>query len=54
MGKCLALVMLKNTLIHACCYYDLMIELLDIQLYEMYVDLTSFDVAVLVMNMSMD
>ena len=29
MGECLALVMMKCTLIHSCCYYDLMIELLD-------------------------
>ena len=29
MDNCLALVMMKNTLIHACCYYDLMINLLD-------------------------
>ena len=55
MGNCLALVMLKCTLIHACYYYDLIIELLGyvFQLYAKHVDLTRLDVVVLMMYMPM-
>ena len=55
MSDGLALVMLKCTLIHACCDYNLMIELLwlCIQLYDMHIDLTRLDVVGLVMYMSM-
>ena len=51
----LALVMLKCTLIHACCDYNLMIELLwlCVQLYDMHVDLTRLSVVGLVMDMPM-
>ena len=55
MSDGLALVMLKCTLIHACCYYNLMIGLLwlCVQLYEMYVDLTMPCIVCLMMYMPM-
>ena len=47
MSKGLALVMLKCTLIHACCYYDLMIDLLDYVFDYMICMLTWLDLMLL-------
>ena len=51
MGNCLALVMMKCTLIDACGYLwlDDRVTWICIQLHDMHVDLSSFDVVGLVM-----